>query len=70
MVTIPRAEIEAIGKRYGVIDYGLDSDATVEWARRTAANYRQAVTNVDPLHLLAEADDLEALADRYEQEAS
>ncbi len=65
-ITIPRAEIEAIGKRFGVLDYGLDTDPPVEWVRRTVANYRRAAAAGDPLNLLAEAADLEALAARYE----
>ncbi len=62
---IPRAEIDAIGKRHGT-DYGLDADPSTEWARRTVYNLRSAAAAGDPLNLLTEADELEALADRHE----
>jgi hypothetical protein len=68
-VTIPRAEIHAIGQRYGT-DYDLESDPTVEWVRQMARWLRRNLTGADEVEqkLMAEAHDLDALADRVENE--
>lgn len=69
MVSIPRAELQAVADRHGM-DYNLEGDPTVAWVRDFAAGLRfGVVVGSDPGGLLAEAADLEALADRYEQEA-
>ena len=69
--TIPRAEIDAIAKRYYGIEAELDVDPPTGWARTVAAHLRESSkADADPDSLLTEADDLDALADRYEREAS
>jgi hypothetical protein len=70
--TIPRAEIEAIAERYGSwLD--LDADPTVEEVRTIVQNHRYAAQpGVDGPHRVnfaRIADDLDALADRYEKMA-
>ena len=70
MTTIPRAEIREIARRYDV-DYELGSDPTSKAIRSYAAELRReskACTNAAALR--AEADDLDALADRYEEQAA
>lgn len=69
--TIPRAELNAVGRRHG-IDYDLDFDPSIEWVRAMSAHLRAGDTFVDPpsAEVLAEAADLDALADRYERKAS
>ncbi len=59
-ITIPRADIHAIAKRHGV-DYDLNFDPPVEWVRATAKSLRADLQ-------VAEADDLDALVDRVENE--
>lgn len=65
MTTIPRAEIDAVMERYGdswlsgVLAYGFAG------MRRYAAMLRVNGGSIDK----AEADELDALADRYEREA-
>jgi hypothetical protein len=70
MVTIPRAEINAVGHRHG-IDWNLDFEASVGWVR-AQANLLRAESPQFPTtpELRAEAADLDALADRYEREAA
>lgn len=72
-ITIPRAEIDAIANRHRV-NYDLSSDPGIEWVRRMSAWLRSDLdpNDSDPITkgLLAEANDLDALADRYEQRAS
>lgn len=74
MTTIPRAEINAVMERYGDSWSGR-RDVPVEQARATAADYRRyaedpTADGQSPEQFLAEADDLDALADRYEREAA
>lgn len=70
MPTIPRAEIQAIGRRYGS-DYDLDFDPSAEWARATAALLREESAQFPTTpELRAEADDLDALVDRIEREGA
>jgi hypothetical protein len=70
-ITIPRAEIQAVAAKHKV-DYDLDFDPPAEWVRATVAFLRAGVDfNGTPTpEVLAEADDLDALVDRYEREAS
>jgi hypothetical protein len=67
MATVPRAELATIATRYGV-DYSLASDPTVIWVRGIATWLRRDLTPGERFadQLLAEADELDALADRYE----
>jgi hypothetical protein len=71
-VTIPRAELNALAERHGDF-FGLDEDPPVTWARDLAAEYRhnasdrRVLTAAEGADMLAEADDLDALADRYER---
>jgi hypothetical protein len=69
--TIPRSEIYAVAERYGD-PWRPRSDPSADRVRLLASEYRKdanyAVANGSTL--LAEADDLDALADRYEQEAA
>ena len=69
--TVPRADIHTIGQRYDV-DYDLDFDPTLEWVRATAALLRHELDPADPAFdgLLAAATELDALADRYDQETA
>lgn len=68
---IPRAEINSVGRRHS-IDYDLDFDPSVEWVRTMAAHLRAGDAFIDPpsAAVLAEAEGLDALADRYEREAA
>lgn len=74
MVTIPRAEINAIGSKYDR-NWRLDVDLGIDAVRRKAADFRLSAEYVDDN--VAEqneyrgmADDLDALADRYEREGA
>lgn len=70
-VTIPRAEIQAIAARYADA-FSLDADPPTHYVRAVAAGYRDDVSawnTPEADALRAEADDLDALADRYEREA-
>lgn len=70
MVTIPRAEIQAIAERHRH-DYGLAHDPRAEWVRAEAEDLRTGRHRVSELdHPGQLADDLDALADRYEREAT
>ncbi len=70
-VTIPRAELNAIAERY---DDTFDpvGEPTVQYLRDAANYYRSATTLMSSARsresLLAEAVDLDALADRIENE--
>lgn len=67
MMTIPRAELNKVGHRHG-IDWNLDADPTLEWVRAAAADLREETPDFPTTEeLLCEADDLDALADRYER---
>lgn len=71
-VTIPRPEIDAIAARYNDA-FTLTADPTAEWVRGIASGYREDAgpwgsTEADALR--AEADELDALVDRYEQESN
>jgi len=72
MSTIPAAELQALVTRYGGPDLTLDADPSVSYVRSVASGNREAVQAWGEVPyngtLLAEADDLDALADRYEQE--
>lgn len=71
--TVPRDELDAIARRY---DDTFDpvGEPTVQYLRNAAEYYRSATTLMSSERnrdsLLAEADDLDALADRYEQETA
>lgn len=67
MTTIPRAEIDEILERYGDRS-SLSGDLDVVDVRLMATGLRRQPGN-DP-SFRAEADELDALADRYEQEAA
>jgi hypothetical protein len=71
--TIPRADLHAVARCHGV-DYDLGADPAVDWVRGMSMGLRNACASdhggFNPGGLLAEADDLDALADRYEQEAA
>lgn len=71
-VTIPRAEIDAIAVEHWGVGSDLDFDPTVEWVRAAAKVLRQdaGAGRFDQSEILAEADDLDALADRYGREAA
>lgn len=65
MITIPRAEVTAILERHN--DHWAGTGDLEVWiVRGCAASLRQS-TEAD---WIAEADELDALADRYEREAS
>lgn len=73
MTLIPRSEIDAIMDRYGDCWAGRN-DLPAAAVREVAADYRRYAG--DPSYdgqssdqYLAEADDLEALVERFEQEA-
>jgi hypothetical protein len=73
MTTIPRADVQAILARQGW-EFALESDPTVTAVRQMVRSFigdaGHADNNgVEQQRYLAMADDLEALADRYEQEA-
>jgi hypothetical protein len=74
MTTIPRAEIHAIGAKYGDDALPLATDPSAELVRSIAAGNRDAVKAWGDVPyggtLLAEADDLDALVDRIEREAA
>jgi len=57
---IPRTEIDAIAIEHHGITADLDFDPTIEWVREVAATLRDAGGAA-----AEEADDLDALADRY-----
>ena len=68
---IPRAEIDTIMERYGDRWAGKN-DLPAQAVRDVAADYRRYADDPDydsqlREQFLAEADDLDALADRYEQ---
>lgn len=67
--TVPRADLDTIATRHGV-DYDLNTDPSIQWVRDMAAWLRCDLTGADRYEqrLIAEADDLDALADRYEKE--
>lgn len=68
--TIPRADIQAVIERHGA-PYSIEGDVSCVWVREVAEVARDvARVSVTPDKLLAEADDLDALADRYEREAA
>lgn len=73
MVTIPRAEIVAVMERYDD-SWTLDSDPASGVVRHVVAEYREnadyADSDAERTSLLGEALALDALADRYEQEAN
>jgi len=65
MVTISRAELTEIAWRYGM-DYDISDDPTIGWVRGLAVLLRrEAPSSATADALLAEAADLDALADRY-----
>jgi len=69
MTDIPVAELQQVGRRHS-IDYDYSFDPTTVEVRRLAAEVRaSAADSIDSAGLLAEADDLEALAARHEREA-
>ncbi len=74
-VLIPRAEIDAVMERYGDSWAGRN-DLPAAAVREVTLSYRNNATHVRPMadeeaaRLLAEADALDALADRYEREAA
>lgn len=67
--TVPRADLDTIATRHGV-NYDLNTDPSIQWVRDMAARLRRDLTGADRYEqrLIAEADDLDALADRYEKE--
>jgi hypothetical protein len=73
MATIPRAELNAVLERYDD-EWAGTGDFAVEVVRRAAADFRRfaaaPIDSEDPARDLAEADDLDALADRYEREGN
>jgi hypothetical protein len=75
MTTIPRNELIAIAERYGDTVDLSDTDPHVEWVRWLASTLRLDAQRHSPssvhrsVYELAEADQLDALADRYEQKA-
>lgn len=75
MVTIPRAEINVIAEKYGDF-FGLDEDPPAEYIRAVAADYRRnagdtrLLTPDESADFRAEANDLDALVDRYEKAAN
>jgi hypothetical protein len=70
-VTIPRAELDAIAERHNDSGFFGDNDLTVQEVRACTAHMR-ADRPSGPAHMevRAMADDLDALADRHEREAS
>jgi len=67
--TIPRAELAEVGRRHS-IDYDVDCDPTIHWVRGLASGLRAGAGLGSPSDaVLAEANELDALADRYEQKA-
>lgn len=70
MTLIPRSEIDAIMDRYGDFWSGRN-DLPVTAVRKVARHYRAEAGQGAPTAaaLQAEADDLDALADRYEAAA-
>jgi hypothetical protein len=74
MPTIPRAEIDAVMQRYGDSWAGRN-DLPIEAVRKVAADYRlyaddESYDGQSPDQFRAEADDLDALADRHEREVN
>ncbi len=74
-VTIPRAEIQVIAERYGDKNITPSFDPSSSFIRQCAIDLARDADHLrrdDPARrkLIAEADDLDALADRYEKEAS
>lgn len=72
MVTIPRAEIDAVTDRHHDDGFFGNHDMTVHEIRACTTHLRTAATACFPDNaeeIRAMADDLDALADRYEREA-
>jgi hypothetical protein len=75
---IPRAEVDTVMERYGD-DWPGSYDVPVETVRAVAKDCRRyadgtkpkpPLADLSPNQFRAEADDLDALADRYEREES
>ena len=70
MTTVPRADLTDIAWRHGM-DYDIDFDPTTEWVRAMASNLRRVATgSATAAELIAEANELDALATRYEEQAA
>ena len=71
MGTIPRAEIRAIAERYrDDLLAGLTEDPSVRIVRQMSENLRVYADDSRSINRLAEAKELDALADRYEREGA
>lgn len=72
-VVVPRKELNAIAERYNDA-FNLSGDPTVQYVRDCADYYRSATALMGGQrsreNLLAEAAELDALADRYETETA
>lgn len=67
---IPRADIRAVAAKYDV-GFAPATDLPVDQVRGYVHELRVEAATLDHSNkLLAEADDLDALADRYEQAAT
>jgi hypothetical protein len=69
--TIPRAEIDAVTNRHNDDGFFGDNDLTVQEVRACTAYMRaDRPDGPAPAEVQALADDLDALADRYERGAA